>query len=115
MWFSPLIGSQAPAQSYNLASDLPFASCVDEKSCPAGQYTAESQLAHVAVYLEEPGTEGSRTPNPCLDGAPKRGSRCATKPAPSMHALHRWGGHRPNSIGPLVLGCKLGRTSPDME
>src|SRR5206468_5006070 len=31
---------------YKLASDVPFAFHVDEKTCPSGQYTVERQTSH---------------------------------------------------------------------
>ena len=40
-----LLGKQAPAQSYELASDVPFAFHVGEKNCPSGKYTVEREAS----------------------------------------------------------------------
>src|SRR5947209_15343066 len=52
-------GTNAPAQSqsYKLASDVPFAFHVDEKTCPSGQYTVERQTSH--DYQSIRGAKGS--------------------------------------------------------
>jgi hypothetical protein len=41
-----LFGTQAPAQSYKLASDVPFAFHVGGQNCPSGKYTVERAPSH---------------------------------------------------------------------
>ena len=50
-----LFGTGASAQSYKLASDVPFAFQVSDQSCASGKYTVEKPVGHDYQILRSKG------------------------------------------------------------